>query len=39
MPMETFLEILQALALVASTAKTLYELWREYKHKSDDLGR
>ena len=29
--MDTILEILQALALVASTVKTLYELWQDYK--------
>lgn len=33
--MENILEILQALALFASTAKTLFELWREYKHPTD----
>lgn len=37
--MDTILKILQALALVASTMKTLYELWREYKHHTDDDGR
>ena len=29
--MDTILEILQTLALAASTVKTLYELWQEYK--------
>lgn len=37
--MDMILEILQALSLVVSTAKNAFELWREHKHKSDDVGR
>ena len=34
--MDNILDFLQALVLVASTAKTLFELWREVKHMSDE---
>lgn len=34
--MDNILDILQALALAASTARTIFELWRDYKHMSDD---
>lgn len=40
--MNTFLEILSALANMAgiwSLLLELYDRWREHKHKSDDLGR
>ena len=34
--MNTVLEILQAISLALSIARTLFELWRDYKHMSDD---
>ena len=32
----SILEILQALSLALSIVRTLFELWRDYKHMSDD---
>ncbi len=40
--MNTFLEILKALAYVAGTVRSVlyaYGWWEEHKHKSDGLGR
>ena len=37
--METFLEILRALAYTANIARLALALWKEHKHKSDSLGR
>lgn len=34
--MDNILDILQALALAASTARTIFELWREITHMSDE---
>ena len=34
--MDTILEILQALSLLVSILRALLELWRDYKHMSDD---
>lgn len=33
------LEVLQAIYLVAAIAKTIHELWREYKHPTDDAQK
>jgi hypothetical protein len=38
-PMDTVLEILRALASIASIARLLFELWKEHKHKADSGGR
>ena len=32
----SILEILQALSLALSIVRPLFELWRDYKHMSDD---
>lgn len=37
--MNTFLEILRAVASIASIARFIHELWKDYKHKSDGEGR
>ena len=37
--MNPVLEILQALAQVASIGRFLLDLWREHKHRTDDVGR
>jgi hypothetical protein len=37
--MDTVLEILRALASIASIVRLLFELWKEYKHKADGEGR
>lgn len=36
--MDNILDILQALALAASTTRTKLELWREITHMSDEWG-
>ena len=41
-PMDVILNLLKALATIASTAKTLFELyerWKERKRKTDDVAR
>ena len=39
LPMDMFLEILRAVASIASIARLILELWENYKHKSDDVDR
>ena len=37
--MDTFFEILRALAYTANIARFVLALWKEYKHKADGEGR
>lgn len=37
--MDMLLEILRAVASIASIARLILELWEKYKHKSDDVDR
>ena len=37
--MNVVLEVLQALASIASIGRLMLDLWREYKHESDGEGR